>query len=82
MSHGRRSHASKKSHAPCAAPIPPVTLVEEIRAVCRETPNPSISSGKRGGCVFRNTSGFGLSISREFARNKNPIEINGSLSAM
>lgn len=31
--------------------------------------------------MFRSASGFGLSISREFARNKHLVEINGGVSA-
>lgn len=32
--------------------------------------------------MFISISGFGLSVSKEFARNKNLTEINGSVSAI
>lgn len=32
--------------------------------------------------MFRSTSGFGISVSREFAGNRNLAEIDGSLSAV
>lgn len=32
--------------------------------------------------MFRSTSGFGISVSREFAGNRNLTEINSSVSAV